>query len=450
MYARRHGNVGRSSQTPEITTEVFSHTKKSCQEICEGIVECALFEFFIMGMIMASALLLGLEAQIYADEQSFTFPIWLVAVQHAFTLVFFAELLLRLGAQRYGFFCDAQHRSWNIFDVVLVACSMVDTGLQIFIAAKLISVEKSNILANTSSARIVRVVRITRIVSMTRVVRLLRFVSSLRLLVVSILATIQSLGWAMVFLGALIYVFAIYYTVAVTDYIVETENVDPRLLILLDDHWKYLHTSMFTLFKAIASGISWSDVVDPLKELRGDLIFVFIVYMVFTYFAVLNVMTGVFCQSAIEGASKMEDQKVKNHLRSIQNSVGTIKKFFETLDTDGSGAISIKELRSLDLHDELRHLLAALDMDCDDISMLFKLLDADGSESIDFDEFVAGCVRLKGQAKTFDLLALRYEHRWIGQQLAQFMDETHHALRDLLQVHGRLGGGLPESRPTFC
>merc|ERR1719502_1895787 len=47
--------------------------------------------------------------------------------------------------------------------------------------------------------------------------------------------------------------------------------------------------------------------------------------------------------------------------------------------------------------------LGGLDLNVDDAWELFKLLDTDESNHIDVEEFVSGCLRLKGQAKAMDI-----------------------------------------------
>ena len=45
-------------------------------------------------------------------------------------------------------------------------------------------------------------------------------------------------------------------------------------------------------------GVSWEEVELPLKIISPLWLFLFLFYISFSYLAVLNVVTGVFCQSA--------------------------------------------------------------------------------------------------------------------------------------------------------
>merc|ERR1712196_248947 len=99
------------------------------------------------------------------------------------------------------------------------------------------------------------------------------------------------------------FVFAIVFTQTVTDHIVDTGSVDEELSYF----WGSLTSSMFTLFKSISGGVSWQDASEPLQWVYQPLQWLFAGYIAFTYFAVLNVVTGVFCNSAIETASRDPD-----------------------------------------------------------------------------------------------------------------------------------------------
>merc|ERR1719221_1898603 len=106
----------------------------------------------------------------------------------------------------------------------------------------------------------------------------------------------------------IMYVFGIAFTQAVSDRIADMDGdgdaYDAALEADLDKYWGTLTTSTFTLYKSITGGISWHDVVDPLGQMHFIWSVLFIVFISFSYFAVLNVITGVFCNSAIDTATR--------------------------------------------------------------------------------------------------------------------------------------------------
>merc|ERR1719502_40271 len=100
---------------------------------------------------------------------------------------------------------------------------------------------------------------------------------------------------------------------------------------------------MVTLFMAISGGVSWFDVCDPLRRLHLVWLTVFLTFITFTYFAVLNVVTGVFCQSAIESANNDQDAMLQSFLANKALYTERFKQLFKSIDTDDSGVITREE-----------------------------------------------------------------------------------------------------------
>merc|ERR1712151_987321 len=75
----------------------------------------------------------------------------------------------------------------------------------------------------------------------------------------------------------------------------------------------------------------------------------------------------------------------------------------------------------------------SLDIDAADAWTLFKLLDADNSNYVTYDEFVEGCLALRGVAKTVGLKELMYELRWIRRQLGGTAGQVDSLIKCLFQ-----------------
>ncbi|CAJ1365402.1 unnamed protein product [Effrenium voratum] len=127
---------------------------------------------------------------------------------------------------------------------------------------------------------------------------------ALRTLVTSIVFTLRSLFWALTLLGLIIYVFSVLIAQAVNNYI--ADPLSPALgadeLEYAQKYFSSLPVTMLSLFMSISGGVSWEELVSPLQAISVLWVFVLLFYVSFTYFAVLNVVTGVFCQSAIDSA----------------------------------------------------------------------------------------------------------------------------------------------------
>merc|ERR1712050_122653 len=100
-----------------------------------------------------------------------------------------------------------------------------------------------------------------------------------------------------------------------------------------------------------------------------------------------------------------------------------LRDLFERMDQDGSGTISYDEIHDYLDHPKVESYFKALSLDASDMARLFGLLDADGSGEINVEEFLDGCLRLKGNARSIDLHSLICDVRKLGERFA-VVEET--------------------------
>merc|ERR1712113_763807 len=93
----------------------------------------------------------------------------------------------------------------------------------------------------------------------------------------------------------------------------------------------------------------------------------------------------------------------------------------------GSGQLTQEELQQHLDSPIVRARLAAIDMEVYEARGLFGLLDLSENGCISIDEFVIGCMRLKGGAKQIDLATLMCENKRLGRQLVKL----EHNVRDM-------------------
>jgi len=150
-------------------------------------------------------------------------------------------------------------------------------------------------------------------------------------------------------------------------------------------------------------------------------VFVFLVFVFFVNFAVLNVVTGIFCQSAIESAQQDNDEVLEVQLSMKKDYVMKLQELFEDIDQEGDGFVTLAEFEEHLQDKRLAAYFAALDLNVDQAWTLFKLIDREERGAVSIDEFVDGCLRLRGAARGIDLNKMMYENRWIRNKLSRFM-----------------------------
>jgi len=88
------------------------------------------------------------------------------------------------------------------------------------------------------------------------------------------------------------------------------------------------------------------------------------------------------------------------------------------------------ELNKPDVHD----YFATIGVDVDQALFLFKALDVNGSGSIDLIEFLTGCHRLQGAAKTLDVMLIMRDTREILEASKEALHATNVLQQQMQQI----------------
>jgi len=385
---------------------------RAAKRAIRHVVEGHTFEVFFCVLIFANTVYFGIEAEYMAATRAEQTPLSFHIVSIIFSFAFAIELALRLIAYDVRF-CKGKGKYWNFFETAIVIASFFEAAV-IFVMPQV-----SDDVEGAENLFYMRMLRIARTARTLRAVRIVKFLRSLRVLLLSMMSTIRSLAWVILLILMIMYLFAVLFTQAAQQVLAQTFYPSD-----LDNFWGSIGKSIYTLFMAVNGGVSWREAVQPLSEISWLWVGLFVGYVAFINLAVLNVVTGVFCQTAIESA--MKDQ---HELRMSQNAdkdkfIKQLTDLFVNVDDDGSGELTIDEFEELLQDERLQLYCASLDITIDDAWALFKLLDNDGSGAIGIDEFVSGCLRLRGAARAVDLALTGYQLRWIIKRFENFMRHT--------------------------
>eukprot|EP00931_Biecheleriopsis_adriatica_P073439 TRINITY_DN47721_c0_g1_i1.p1 TRINITY_DN47721_c0_g1~~TRINITY_DN47721_c0_g1_i1.p1 ORF type:complete len:601 (+),score=105.69 TRINITY_DN47721_c0_g1_i1:77-1879(+) len=408
--ANHKASVARSTQMLKSSTSLhetisLSGRIRSAQQSLKAFLERQEVGLVIVTMICSNVVMVGVEVDFSGRLPTNEAPPLFHVLNLVYTVLFTVEIVLKMaGYGLVGFFFGPD-KLWNWFDGVVVASAIFETVL-----VDAVSV---------GHLRVFRVLRVARIFRSIRVVRILKFVASLRNLLLSISHTLKTLFWTMVLVGLNLYGFGVALAQATYDHCraeaIRREGDINAVPVCLDPHlvefWGDLPTSMFTLLKTITGGLSWHEAVSPLADVGPLWVITFTVYLVFMYFAVLNVVTGVFCQTAIESAAADKEMATMLQLHNRQVYIESLRKLFSELDHDGSNEITIDELESKLKDDSLSAFFESMNVDTDDAWLLFSLIDKDMSGCIDAEEFITGCLQLKGPAKAIHMAKINVDNK---------------------------------------
>merc|ERR1719311_1188308 len=96
---------------------------------------------------------------------------------------------------------------------------------------------------------------------------------------------------------------------------------------------------MISLFKATTAGDDWGNIADTLEPTGNYVYIAFLLYVAVLYFAILNIVTGIFVQNA-DKASSRDLLNVQREKDEQDNEI--LKNCFEII-SEGENTISSKK-----------------------------------------------------------------------------------------------------------
>lgn len=369
------------------------------------LVESTRFDMACGALVVINAGVMGIQVDWMARHRSADAPTIFRSFEKLFCLLFTIEWILRLAAHGRRFF-SKQLWGWHAFDTVLV-------GTQLFEEFMLLSVSGPRGLYDTASPKesngngsfgFLRVLRFLRLVRIMRTVRVLRLVGELRTLVLSIIGSLRALVWAMLLLFLFLYVVGIFITQLVLDYRLlkpEASEAASALGGRLEYLFGSLGDTILSVYKGVTGGIDWGDLLEPLEAALGFYIVpLFMLYIAFACLCMLNVITGVFVESAL--ACTKQD----NHVFLMSQ----LKAVFDAGDLDGDHKISAVEFYLSVDTPQIQSVFTQLDLPVKDAEWIFEILDESGDGNLSIEEFVKGCQALASPPKMIDLHAMKVDH----------------------------------------
>lgn len=386
----------------------------------EKLTRSKQYEWFSGGLIILNSIFMGIQTQSMAlrakdetskgEELSSLTPWDFLGVQATFGILFGIDLALRWVCDGFTEFFRTEDRSWNILDVVVVGLGTIDTITEIIITAQ---GDASGTPLSTFS--VLRVLRVARIVRVVRVIRVMKFFRELRMMIFSIIGCLKSVTWIILVLGLVFYLFGLTFTQAVTD---SLDSLNLRQADKYADTIAFFGTvdkSILSLYMAMSGGNDWGQYYDALEALPGGEIqcLLFILFITFSIFAVVNIVTGVFVDNAMQSGRQDREVVVHEEIENKKDYLRSLQALFDRIDDAGDGTITRASLSLALQDDNVQAFFAAMKLDVPDAVILFDLLDYDDSGEITIDEFLNGCYRLQGDASNIDTKIMQAEMKFL-------------------------------------
>lgn len=344
----------------QATRENNQYVERSWQE---SLLRSPAFDLSVGILVVFNSVALGIDTETASANQGTVPSPWRqcsAILEAIFCILFASEWILRIYVQQASFFFG-KHRLRNWCDTVVIVLQVYEQVCNMF----------------GHRLPMIRVLRILRLM------RVLNISHDLKTRVASIIESLSSLVSTMTLLLLLIYAFSVFFT----QLAIQSPTQNHALVYWFGS----LPRTALTLLETVAGGVSWDEpamVVFDNMGIFGGMIYLF--YVSFGVFVMLNVIMGVFIDKAIKIAEEQEEFDV----------ACTISGAFVTEDLEGiTRDVFNKKLEE----QQLQECFKVLNIDMAQAPVLFDLIDQDKSGSVDAKEIVEGCLRLKGMAKALDV-----------------------------------------------
>lgn len=312
-----------------------------------------------------------------------------------FGTIFAIEMFFRLKVLCCKFFRDV----WNWIDLLIVSCFVVERLFDGLLPV------------GTAWIRICRLMRLGRLLTLARTVE---GFDHLFLITTAIKGSVGILAWALLLLGVIHMTIALVVGkclhAAYFDHIELASGNATENQHKLYEYFGTWTRAMLSIFEITLA--NWPPICRLLTEEVSEWFALLVLMHKLTIgFAVVGVINGVFMKETFRVAETDDIIMVRQKAKSASLHAKNMKHLFEALDSSGDGTVSRREFKNLSQFPTVKTWLASMEFETDDLDTVFDLIDQDNSDSITFEEMMNGVTRLKGGARSIDLLTFQRHHR---------------------------------------
>jgi hypothetical protein len=305
--------------------------------------------------------------------------------------------------QRSYFFFGPM-KSWHFFDAVLIFTSLItETGI--------------------SFLRSLRVLRAAKIIRFYKLLNILGL-SDLEVMANCLTGSFSMLFWCMIMILFFTFLFSVFFVQAVALHISDEGESNGSLA-----WFSSVQEGMLTLLMITTGGADWKEVYDAIKPAGVIPSAAIVLYILLFSVAVWNVVTSTFVDKALKLA-KPSDQAIINEARKqATDDAKELRNTFRKMDLDTNGRLDLEEFDKCMAMPEFDKFLQVRGLDIKETKVFFRML-AQNKSSVDIDQIVNSCMRVRGFATSIDLHTMRYELRRMQQSLMKNMKMLQHFHQD--------------------
>merc|ERR1719456_143552 len=97
---------------------------------------------------------------------------------------------------------------------------------------------------------------------------------------------------------------------------------------------------MLSLYWVSTGGVDWRDVGDSVQEMGAFPFSLFLFYIAFFMFVVVNSVTSIFIEATVENAQRDQQTFINDEIKKKRVYVEQVRTLFTSIDRGASGEIS--------------------------------------------------------------------------------------------------------------
>jgi len=362
------------------------------------------FEAMVAAVILSSGIVMCFEVQYrslqvchdlrYRGCQEEAHAIWpaawyaFVFFDWFFGMVFLAEAILKLGCYGMRYFKDV----WNWLDLIVVVTFVIDKGASSFLPI---------------NKQILALLRLFRLVRLFRLLETLEGLDALYIMTTAIKGMKKVLMWAVVLLLVMLTTESLFMVQFLHGYYFVVGNTwaDPEKQKKLYEYFGSYTRCLLSMFELTLA--NWPPVTRLLaEEVTEWFMLICVIHKLTIGFAVVGVINGVIMQETFQVAATDDMLMVRKKQKQADLMKMKMIQLFEALDHSDDASLGYEEFQIISHVPEVKSWLASMDIETDDLPTLFELIDHDGNGTIPIEELTSRIPRIKGAARSIDVLAL--------------------------------------------
>lgn len=358
------------------------------------------FEVTMVVVILMNGVLLALEAQYkgfsvaektgHRSARGESAEVWPEALEvfnvlsFVFGSIFLVELILKIICLRRRFVVDP----WNWLDAIVVLLWLFSAVLQV-----------------STDVEFLRMVRLARVARLCRLLKVLQnpHSDSLFMMATALAGSLGTTTWCfgLLLVGHSLLALAMNHFLYEFYFDADPSNSPHRMVMF--EYYGSFSRAFLTMVE-----ITFGNFVVPIRVLVENVDEAFIIYAVIHKmligFAIIGVLNAIFIQETFKAAAMNDNLMVRQAKARQKHHSKEMNRLFEAADADGSGTVDMDEWMDLCRDEWVQIWLHSQDIKAEDARILFQLID-DGDGRLTSEEIVKGTAGLKGTSAAIKILA---------------------------------------------